>query len=118
MLTRSTVESLRAQADLFADRKFAVDQAGRQPETFMVFSSSYISGPEHAVNPEQSLYYSSVQKITDTACFNFIGAAKAELEVASLDLFIPVLLDDHQVSLPNSIPVHYFGLRFKLLLVI
>ena len=26
-----------AQADLFADRKFAVDQAGWQPETIMVF---------------------------------------------------------------------------------
>ena len=82
------------------------------------FFSSYISGPEHAVNSEQSLYYSSVQKIIVTACFNFIGAAKAELEPASLDLLIPVLLDDHQVSLPNSVPDHYFGLRFVLLLVI
>ena len=75
-------------------------------------TSSYISGSE------QSLYYSSVQKITVTACFNFIGAAKAELEPASLDLLIPVLSDDHQVSLPNSVPDHYFGLRFMLLLVI
>ena len=58
-----------------------VDQAGCrwQPEANKIcfFSSSYISGPEHAVNSEQSLYYSSVQKITVTACFNFIGAAKS-----------------------------------------
>ena len=74
-----------------------VDQAGWQPETQKIygFFSSYISGPEHAVNSEQSLYYSSVQKIPVTACFNFIGAAKAELEPTSLDLLIPVLLDDH-----------------------
>ena len=88
--------------------------AARNPKN-LFFLSSYISGPEHAVNSEQNLYYSSVQKITATACFNFIGAAKAELESASLDLLIPVLLDDHQVSLPNSIPDHYFGRRFMLL---
>ena len=73
-------QSLRAQADLFADRKFAVDQAGWQPETKKIYGFFsqviYISGPEHAVNSEQSLCYSSVQKITVTARFNFIGAAK------------------------------------------
>ena len=90
----------------------------QKPKQIYGFFSSYISGPEHAVNSEQSLYYSSVQKIIVTACFNFIGGAKAELEPASLDLLIPVLLDDHQVSLPNSVPDHYFGLRFMLLLVI
>ena len=63
----------------------------------LAFFSSYISGPEHAVNSEQRLYYSSAQKIIVTDCFNFIGAAKAELEPASLDLLIPVLIDDHQV---------------------
>ena len=92
--------------------------AARNKKKKIFFFSRYISGPEHAVNSEQSLYYSSVQKITVTACFNFIGAAKAELEPASLDLLISVLLDDHQLSLPNSIPDHYFGLRFMLLLAI
>ena len=93
--------------------------AARNQKNLCFFFSCYISGPEHAVNSEQSLYYSSVQKIIVTACFNFIGAAKAELEPASLDLLIPVLLDGHQVSLPNSVPYHYyFGLRFMLLLVI
>ncbi len=29
----TTCQSIRAQADLFADGKFAVDQAGWQPET-------------------------------------------------------------------------------------
>ena len=92
--------------------------AARNQKKLWFFFSSYISGPEHAVNSEQSLYYSSVQKITVTACFNFIGAAKAVLEPASLDLLIPVFLDDHQVSLPNSVSDHCFGLRFMLLLVI
>ena len=30
-------QSIRAQADLFADRKFAVDQAGWQPETRKIY---------------------------------------------------------------------------------
>ena len=103
------------QADLFADRKFAVDQAGWQPETkkFMVFSQVIYQDLNMLLTQNEFyINYSSVQKITVTACFNFIGAAKAELEPASLDLLIPVFLDDHQVSLPNSIPDHYFGLRF------
>ena len=77
-----------------------------------------ILGPEYAVNPEQSLYYSYLHERTNTVCFNFIGAAEAELQPASSDLLFPVLQDDLQVSLPNSVPDHYFGLRFKLLLVI
>ena len=45
------IQSLRAQADLFADRKFAVDQAGWQPETKKIygyFLKLYIGTPEHA----------------------------------------------------------------------
>ena len=80
--------------------------------------SSYISRPEHAVNSEQTSYYSFVHKMTVAACFNFIGATKADLQTALLDLLFPPLQDDHQVSLPNSIPDRFFGLRFTLLLVI
>ena len=33
----SCTQSIRAQADLFADGKFAVDQAGWQPETKKIY---------------------------------------------------------------------------------
>ena len=70
--------------------------------------SSYISRAEHAVNSEQTSYYSFVHKMTVAACFNFIGATKADLQTALLDLLFPPLQDDHQVSLPNSIPDRFF----------
>ena len=69
--------------------------AARNQKKLWLFFSRYISGPEHAVNSEQSLCYSSVQKIIVTACFNFIGAAKAELEPASLDLLSGVTRGVH-----------------------
>ena len=61
---------------------------------------------------EQSLYYSCMHKMTITVCFNFIGANEAKLDLALPDLLYPVLRDDHQLSLPNTRPDHYFGLRF------
>ena len=53
-----------------------------------------------------------------TVCFNFTGATEAELQPASSDLLFRVLRDDTQVSLLNSIPDHYFGLRFMFLPVV
>ena len=84
----------------------------------MVFLTNHISRSEDGVESEQSLYYSCMHKMTITVCFNFIGATEAELDLALSDLLYPVLRDDHQISLPNTRPDHYFGLRFMLLLLI
>jgi len=79
-LRRRLKLSLLAQADLFADRKFAVDRTRLCVENKkkLFYLSNHISVSEYAINPGQSLYYSYVHEITITACFNLVGASEAE----------------------------------------
>ena len=119
LLAVITIQSLHAQADLFADRKFVVDRARYEVESQEIlwfFVKLYLG--TWMCCKLQSLYYSCGHKMTVATCFNFVGATEAELEAALLDLFFLVLRDDHQVSLLNSGPDHSYGLRFMLLLVI